>query len=183
MPKITEEKSFDGAAQIIQRLGFEELLAEVHALLTDFELLIFDGKDSNGASTLRKQLDLRFAAAGGWKQKKSGGVDWIKQQAINGRPRHISIGVELQVSGRSDLIAVDLIHLRNQLLQGAIDLAILVVPSDSLGYRLTDRVAKLSEATRHIQMGRFEDMPFVLMAIEHDGFGQPLPKMHYKTRS
>lgn len=182
MPKITAERSFDGASQIVQRLGFEELLAEVRRVLTEFELLVFDGKDKNGAATLRKQLDARFTESGGWKQKKSGGVDWIKQQAINGRPRHISIGVELQVSGRSDLIAVDLIHLRNQLLQGTIDLAVLVVPSDALGYRLTDRVAKLSEATRHIEMGRFEDMPFILIAIEQDGYGPALPKQ-YKRRT
>jgi hypothetical protein len=91
--------------------------------------------------------------------------------------------VELQVSGRSDLISVDLIHLRNQLLQGAIDLAVLVVPSDVLGMFLTDRVAKLSEAMRHIKMGRFEDMPFVLIAVEHDGPGPPLVKMKYKSKT
>jgi hypothetical protein len=107
----------------------------------------------------------------------------MKKQAINGRPRHICIGVELQVSGRSDMIAVDLIHLRNQLLQGAIDLAVLVVPGDVLGGFLTDRVAKLSEAMRRIQMGRFEDMPFVLIAFEHDGPGPALVKMKYKSKT
>jgi hypothetical protein len=116
-------------------------------------------------------IDERFKAAGGWTQRKTGGVDWIKQQAINGRPRHICIGVEIQVSGRSDMLSVDLIHLRKELLQGMIDLAVLVVPSDKLGSYLTDRVAKLSEATRHIEMARAEDMPFVLIAIEHDGPG------------
>lgn len=81
------------------------------------------------------------------------------------------------------MIAVDLIHLREQLLQGMIDLAVLVVPSDRLGGFLTDRVAKLSEAMRHIQMGRFEDTPFVLIAFEHDGPGARLPKMKYKSKS
>ena len=107
----------------------------------------------------------------------------MKKQAINGRPRHICIGVELQVSGRSDLISVDLIHLRNQLLRRAIDLAVLVVPGDLLGMFLTDRVAKLSEAMRHIKMGRFEDMSFVLIAFEHDGPGPPLVKMKYSSKS
>lgn len=69
------------------------------------------------------------------------------------------------------MLSVDLIHLRKELLQGMIDLAVLVVPSDTLGYYLTDRVAKLSEATRHIEMARAEDMPFILIAIEHDGPG------------
>jgi hypothetical protein len=69
------------------------------------------------------------------------------------------------------MLSVDLIHLRTELLQGMIDLAVLVVPSDKLGHFLTDRVARLSEAQRHIDMARAEDMPFVLIAIEHDGPG------------
>jgi hypothetical protein len=48
---------------------------------------------------------------------------------------------------------------------------------------LTDRVAKLSEAMRHIRMGRFEDMPFVLIDFEHDGPGPPLVKMKYQSKS
>ena len=183
MPKIVEEQSFDGAEALIDRLGLDELLAEVRGIVTGFALLVEEKKDSNGAGALRKMIDERFRAAGGWVKKTSGGVDWVKRQAINGRPRHICIGVELQVSGRSDMISVDLIHLRNQLLQGAIDLAVLVVPGDVLGMFLTDRVAKLSEAMRHIKMGRFEDMPFVLIAFEHDGPGEPLVKMKCKTKS
>jgi hypothetical protein len=143
MPKIVEEQAFDGAEALIDRLGLDELLAEVRGIITGFELLVEEKKDANGAGALRKVIDARFLAAGGWIKKTSGGVDWVKRQAINGRPRHICIGVELQVSGRSDLISVDLIHLRNQLLQGAIDLAVLVVPGDVLGMFLTDRVAKL----------------------------------------
>jgi hypothetical protein len=183
MPKIVEEQAFDGAEALIDRLGLDELLAEVRGIITGFELLVEEKKDANGAGALRKVIDARFLAAGGWIKKTSGGVDWVKRQAINGRPRHICIGVELQVSGRSDLISVDLIHLRNQLLQGAIDLAVLVVPGDVLGMFLTDRVAKLSEAMRHIKMGRFEDMPFVLIAFEHDGPGQRLVKMKYKSKT
>jgi hypothetical protein len=176
MPKITSEQSFDGANALIDRLGLDELLAEVREIITGFELLIEERKDSNGAGVVRKMIDKRFIDAGGWTQKKTGGVDWIKKQAINGRPRHICIGVEVQVSGRSDVISVDLIHLRNELLQGKIDLAVLVVPSDVFGYCLTDRVARLSDAKRHIEMARAEDMPFILIAIEHDGPGPSLKK-------
>jgi len=171
MPKIASEQSFDGAEALIQRLGLDELLGEVRGLITGFQFLAEERKDANSAKVLRVMIDAQFKAAGGWVQKKSGGVDWIKQQAINGRPRHISIGVEIQVSGRSDMLSVDLIHLRKELLQGMIDLAVLVVPSDKLGYFLTDRVAKLSEAKRHIEMARADDMPFVLIAIDHDGPG------------
>ena len=182
MPKIVSEQSFDGAEALIQRLGLDELLDEVRRLVTGFNLLVEERKDANGSSGLRGLIDAQFKAAGGWTQKKSGGVDWIKQQAINCRPRHICIGVEIQVSGRSDMLSVDLIHLRKELLQGKIDLAVLVVPSDKLGYFLTDRVAKLSEAHRHIEMARAEDMPFVLIAIEHDGPGPPLPKQRRKSK-
>jgi hypothetical protein len=182
MPKIVEEQAFDGSLQLIDRLGLDELLAEVRTILTGFQLLIEEKKDTNGAGTLRALIDDRFKSAGGWVQRKTGGVDWIKRQAINGRPRFICVGVEVQVSGRSDMIAVDLIHLRTQLLQGAIDIAVLVVPSDKLGHFLTDRVAKNSEAKRHIAMGRFEDMPFVMMTVEHDGPGERLKKKPYKYK-
>lgn len=183
MPRIVSEQSFDGAPAIIERLGLDELLSEVRSILTEFELRIEERRDSNGAGKVRKMIDERFRAAGGWIPKASGGVDWIKKQAINGRPRHICIGVEVQVSARSDIISVDLIHLRKELLQGQIDLAVLVVPSDTLGIFLTDRVARLSEAKRHIEMARAEDMPFVLIAIEHDGPGPALQKEPRKSRA
>src|SRR5438046_1688892 len=101
MPQIVAEQSFDGADALIQRLGLDELLAEVRKIITDFPLLVEEGRDRNGSKVLRAFIDDRFKNAGGWTQKKSGGVDWIKRQAINSRPRHICIGVEIQVSGRS----------------------------------------------------------------------------------
>jgi len=152
----------------------------VRGIVTSFPLLLEERKDANGSKVLRALIDAQFRKAGGWIQKKSGGVDWIKRQAINARPRYICIGVEVQVSGRSDMLSVDLIHLRQELLQGKIDLAVLIVPSDKLGHFLTDRVAKLSEAKRHIDVARAEEMPFVLMAIEHDGPGPALPKQRKK---
>jgi hypothetical protein len=182
MPKIVSEQSFDGAEALIQRLGLDELLDETRKLITGFEFLVEERRDANSAKVLRVLIDKQFESAGGWAQKKTGGVDWIKRQAINGRPRHICIGVEIQVSGRSDVLSVDLIHLRNELLQGMIDLAVLVVPSDKLGNYLTDRVAKLSEAYRHIEMARAQDMPFVLIAIEHDGPGPPLVKQPKRSK-
>jgi len=81
------------------------------------------------------------------------------------------------------MIAVDLMHLRQKLLQGEIDLAVLVVPSDELGRYITDRVATLSQATRHIKTWHFDEMPFLLMAIEHDGPGEKLKKKMYKYKS
>jgi hypothetical protein len=54
------------------------------------------------------------------------------------------------------------------------NLRVLVVPSDKLGNYLTDRVAKLSEAYRHIEMARAQDMPFVLIAVNMTVLAQPL---------
>lgn len=181
MPRIVHEQAFDGADALIERLGLDELLEEVRTILRSFKLHVKEARDANSAKVVRVMIDEQFKKAGGWTQKKSGGVDWVKRQAINSRPRHICIGVEVQVSGRSDMLSVDFIHLRHELLQGAIDLAVLVVPSDTLGKYLTDRVAKLSEAKRHITMARAEEMPFVLMAIEHDGAGEALRKQSKKA--
>ncbi len=179
MPRIVAEKAFDGAEALIERLGLDELLAEVRSVVTGFELLVEERRDRNGSATLRALIDSQFKNAKGWVQIKTGGVDWTKCQHVNAR-RKICIGVEIQVSGRSDLLSVDLIHLRAQLLQGKIDLAVLIVPSDKLGNYLTDRVAKWSEAQRHIELARGEEMPFILMGIEHDGPGPALPKKQYK---
>jgi hypothetical protein len=173
---------FDGAKGLIDRLGLDELLNEVRAILQTFTLLVDERRDANGAGKVRRLIDDEFKKAEGWKQKKAGGIDWIKRQAINARPRYICVGVEIQVSGRSDLLSVDLIHLRTELLQGKIDLAVLVVPSDRLGGFLTDRVAKYSEAQRHMKMAHAEEMPLVLMVIEHDGPGPRLLKEPRKSK-
>ena|SRR5712692_853139 len=105
MPHIVTEQPYDGAAELIQRLGLDELLAEVRGIVTSFPLLLEERKDANGSKVLRALIDAQFRKAGGWIQKKSGGVDWIKRQAINARPRYICIGVEVQVSGRSDMLS------------------------------------------------------------------------------
>jgi hypothetical protein len=115
MPSIVSEQAFDGAENLIGRLGLDELLAEVRSIVTGFELLIEEKRDGNSAGAVRAMIDGRFEAAEGGVQKKTGGVDWVKKQAVNGRPRFICMGVEIQVSGRSDLVAVDLLHLRTQL--------------------------------------------------------------------
>src|ERR1035438_7972087 len=70
MPKITSEQSFDGAEALIDRLGLDELLAEVREIVTAFELLIEERKDANGTAGLRAIIDNRFRAAGGWSQRK-----------------------------------------------------------------------------------------------------------------
>lgn len=169
MPKIVSEQSFDCAEALIQRLGLDDLLNEVRKIVTGFSLLVEERRDANRSTALRTLIGHQFRAAGGWTYEKTGGMDWIKQQPINSRPRYICIGVAIQLSGRGNMLSVDLTHLRKELRQRRIDLAVLVVPSDKLGRLLTGGVARLSEGRGRIERTQAEEMPLVLIAIEHDG--------------
>jgi len=68
----------------------------------------------------------------------------MKTKTVNGTT--LRLEVEVQVSARSDLLIRDVIHLRDSLEQGRIDIGIIVVPSDRLGPFLTDRVPRLKDA-------------------------------------
>ena len=174
MPTIVEELPYDGAHERIERLGLRPLLDEVRSVLTGFELLVEERRDANGGAFVRKRLDARFDQTGGWSKKVSGDVDWTKCQVVNGT--RVCIGVELQISGRSDLIIVDLVHLRKAVITGQIDVGVLVVPSDRLGVFMTDRGPKMADAKRLAREARVEDWPLLIIAFEHDGSGPALPK-------
>jgi hypothetical protein len=174
MPKIIEEKGYDGAESRIKRLGLQPLLGEVRAIATDFSLLVKEEKDANGGAAVRELIDARFIKAAGWTKTQSGGVDWIKCQVVNGTS--VCLGVEVQFSARSDLLVMDVIHLRKAISDGRIDVGVLMVPSDRLGRFLTDRGPKFSDATRHVHESRSEDLPIIVMAVEHDGPGEALAK-------
>lgn len=174
MPKIVEEATYNGAVQKVERLGVSELLDEVRSVLTGFQLLVQETQDSNGGAAVRRLIDQRFDDAGGWTKKTSGDVDWTKCHIVNGT--RVCVGVEIQVSARSDLIVMDIVHLRNAIESGQIDIGILVVPSDRLSYFLTDRAPCMSDAKRHVGHAKAADLPLVLMALEHDGPGPALPK-------
>ena len=85
------------------------------------------------------------------------------------------------MSARSDMLVMDIHHLRTAMSKGLIDVGILIVPSDDLGIFLTDRGPCLSDARRHVHVARADDMPFLLIGIRHDGAGPALPKQ--KKRS
>ncbi len=134
-------------------------------------------KQANGAGRVRESINDRFGGYEDWVQSKSGDVDWVKRfrysQAIVSR-----IGVEIQVSGRSDLLA-RVIHIRNSLQDSHVDVGAIVVPSDEFEFLLTDRVANFSYAVRYVEqeLREAKDYPIVLLAVEHDGFSdKALPK-------
>jgi hypothetical protein len=182
VPKITDEVPFGGALEKITRLGLTPLRDELQAILTGFQLLVLEERDANGGAAVRKMIDAEFAtrAATGWKKAQTGAVDWTKCRVINGTS--LCIGVEIQVSARSDRLIIDLVHLRRDLTGGMIDVGFLVVPNDRLGPFLTDRAPRLADALRMVREARVEDLPIVLVGIEHDGPGPFLKKQIKKPR-
>lgn len=174
MPQVVERKNYDGALERIRRLGLSSLWDEIETILTSFPLHIKEERDANGGAAVRDLLDAAFSMAGGWSKLVSGGVDWTKCKTVNGTK--VCVGVEIQFSGRSDLLIVDVAHLRDEIITGAIDIGVMVVPSDRLGKYLTDRGPRFSDATRAVERARAEDLPVVVLALEHDGAGPALPK-------
>ena len=105
-------------------------------------------------------------------------MDWVKRLKYN-ETIVSRMGVEIQVSGRSDLLARDIVHIRNNLQDSHIDAGVIVVPSNDLAVWLTDRVANFSYAVRYVEeeLREAKTYSIVLLAVEHDGFSdEALPK-------
>lgn len=174
MPTIVAQEFFGGALERVHRLGLDPLWREMLEILTDFTLALEERRDANGAAEIRSLLDGRFEGAGDWRKKQSGDVDWTKCHSVNGT--RVCIGVEVQFSGRSDLLIVDVVHLRDGLTAGQIDVGIIVVPSDRLAVFLTDRVARFSDAVKAVERARAQDLPLAVLGLEHDGPGPAFAK-------
>ncbi|MDT8391992.1 MAG: hypothetical protein RRC34_15940 [Lentisphaeria bacterium] len=154
------------------------IFLELQELLINTEVRVLDKKQANGAGVVREMIDAKFGEYADWIQSKSGDIDWVKRFRYN-QTIVSRIGVEIQVSGRSDLLARDIVHIRNNLQDSNIDVGIIVVPSDDFEYRLTDRVANFSYALRYVEeeLREAQSYPIILVAVEHDGFCDvPLPK-------
>jgi hypothetical protein len=174
MPSVAERENYNGGSERINRLGLQGLWEELEGILTGFKLLIEERRDANGGAEVRKLLDARFEKQGGWTKKQVGGVDWTKCIERNGT--RICLGVEIQFSGRSDLLIVDIDHLREGITAGVIDVGVIVTPADTLSVYLTDRGPHFSAATRAIERARATDMPLIVLGLLHDGPGAALEK-------
>jgi hypothetical protein len=179
MPTL-EEEAYDGFHEKVKRLGLSGLLAEARGALSSFDLRVLEKKDANGGAALREMIDARFSAAGGWRNIQSGGIDWSKCHRANGT--EVCLGIEVQMSARSDMLVMDIQHLRVAMTNGEIDVGILAVPSDRLGAFLTDRAPCLSDAKRHMEMARATDLPMLIIGLTHDGPGDPLRKRYKRTQ-
>lgn len=180
MPSL-EEVAYDGFYEKTKRLGLGGLLDEARDVLGAFDLRILEKKDSNGGAALRELIDARFASAKGWTKIQSGGIDWTKCHRANGT--EVCLGIEIQVSARSDMLVMDIQHLRTAVIGGEIDVCVLAVPSDALGVFLTDRAPTLSDAKRHVDIARATDLPLLLIGLTHDGPGEPLAKRHKRSKA
>lgn len=167
---ISETRDYNGFAQKIERLGLTALVAEAMSTLGP-PLFVKEEKHANGTRGLREAIDAAFGQLTGWTMVKVGGVDWTKASGQGG-----TLGVEVQVSGRSDMLAVDVLHLKNKLSAGYIDAGLIIVPDDTLSYYLTDRTPNFATAIKHVEAGASE-LPIRVVAFLHDGPGPALPKM------
>ncbi len=179
MPRL-EEIAYDGFHEKTKRLGLSEILEETRLILSGFELRVMEKKDSNGGAALRELIDERFLSASGWKNKQTGDIDWTKCHRANGT--EVCLGIEVQMSARSDLLVMDVYHLRTSMAEGRIDVGVLAVPSDGLAVFLTDRAPCLSDAKRHVEGARATDLPLLLIGLTHDGSGEALAKRYKRTK-
>lgn len=62
------------------------------------------------------------------------------------------------------------------ILKGFELVGVIVVPSDRLAVFLTDRVACFSDAVKAVEQARAQDLPLVILGVEHDGPGMSLKK-------
>lgn len=189
--KITKIKYYGGARDKVCRLGISHLFLELQQIIFDTEIRLLEKKDANSAAVIREALDAGFEALnegkseeeGKWIKTASGGVDWVKRMRYN-HSIVSRIGVEIQVSARSDLLIRDIVHLRNSLQEGKIDVGVIVVPDDRLQQFIPDRTPSFKDAVRYVEEEFKEAMtfPIIIMAIEHDGPSDvPLPKKKGKS--
>ena len=170
--KIVQEIAYNGAEQRIERLNLRPLVEEVRGILKGLKIRIKEQKHANSGGVLRKLLDSKFEQKGGWTRRTAGGSDWKKCTEIDGAT--VCIEVEIQVSARSDLVVIDIYHLRRSIQSGEIDLGILIVPTDRLTPFLKSRQPSLRETQRAIEETDAHRIPLLVMAIEHDGPGPAL---------
>ena len=171
MPRISQRIDYNGFQNKVSRLGLTYLVEEAEHSVISFMLNVLEVKHANGTRGIRQIIDANFETTGDWTKVTSGGIDWTKSNL-----QSATLGVEVQVSGRSDMLAVDVMHLRDSLVDGRIDVGLIIVPDDGLSRFLTDRTPNLSTAVKHVEH-RAKDLPIRIVAFVHDGVGEALSKM------
>lgn len=176
--KISHTTFYAGARDKLCRLGLAKPFVDLQELILDTKIQLPLKRKATNNNFVNRRLNRRLVASGDWRRNASPGVR---------RVRHIRykdiflarLGVEVQVSARSDLLIRDIVHLRNSLQEGVIDIGVIVVPDDEMQVFLTDRTPSYRDAVRYIEK-EFKEattFPIIIMAIGHDGISdKPLPK-------
>jgi len=162
---------YDGAREKVCRLGLADLLLEVQDVLLSVQVRLKEEKDANGAAVLRKMIDGEFEARGGWEKITAGGIDWTKKLRYN-QSILVRLGVELQVSARSDMLIRDIVHLRNSIDNGEIDVGVVVVPDDRLQVFLPDRTPAFRDAVKYVEEEFKEAMNYPLERLSENSRGE-----------
>jgi len=180
--KLTDLVFYNGSRERISKLGLAELFLELQEIILSTKIYLKEQKDANGAAEVRKALDSSFENKADWQKISTGGIDWKKQRRVN-RTFLAQLGVEIQVSARSDLLIRDVVHLRNSIQEGEIEAGIIVVPNERFQNFLPDRTPSIRDARRYIEEELKEAMnfPIILFGIEHDGPGDALKKQKRKA--
>lgn len=180
--KITDIKFYGGSRERITKLGLANLFIEIQEIILSTQVFLLEKKDANGGGALRKLLDKSFEDRQDWTKITAGDIDWTKKIRYN-RSFIAKVGVEVQVSARSDLLIRDLVHIRNNLENGEIEVGVIIVPSNLLQVYLPDRTPSIKDAVKYIEEEFTEAKrnPIVLVAIEHDGAGEALKKQKRKS--
>jgi len=181
--KVTDILFYGGARQAITHLGLSSLFLEILEIIFKTKILLLEERNANSGQVVREKIDQTFSSQENWKKGRAGEIDWIKRLKFN-ETIVVVVGVEVQVSARSDLLIRDIVHLRNHIRKGKINLGVIIVPSEKMQKFLPDRTPSIKDAIRYIEEEFREAMeiPLVIIAIEHDGpSDKPLPKK--KTRS
>jgi hypothetical protein len=179
--KITEMIFYDGSREKICKLGLADLFLEVQQILLTTTVTVKEEKQANGAAEIRKMIDTTFEKDSEWEKITAGGVDWKKKIRYN-RTFIAQIGVEIQISARSDLLIRDVVHLRNSIQEGEIEVGVIVVPSIRFQNFLPDRTPSVKDARRYIEeeFREAQNYPIIILAIEHDGIGDAIEKRKRK---
>jgi len=165
MPCIVERRDYDGARERVARLGLAVLWEELENILTGFRLSVVEQVHANSGGAVRKAINGMFIDAG-WTRMQAGGVDWIKNVRTEGA--HPTLGVELRFSRRHDFLVLDVVHLREQITAGKVDVGVLITPSDHLAEYLQAGGPRFSYATMTVERDNARYLPIVVLGLEHD---------------
>lgn len=175
--KISKLKFFGYGRQKIARLGLTDLFLNVQEIVLETRVTLIESVRANRAGRIKKEINASFFSRKDWVQTKAGAIHRGRRLFDNRNCRPI-LGVQIQVSARSDLLIRDVVHLRNSLQKAEIDVGVIVVPDDRMQKFLPARTPSFSDAVRYIEVEFKEAMtfPIVVMGIEHDSPGKAIPK-------